>query len=75
MFQVHLNDVEKCIFLLQSLKQELSTYEAQQEEIDERIKCLEAEQEQDEQELITLQGKLLSWFEDLSLFLKFDIEG
>ncbi|KAL0658761.1 hypothetical protein Bca4012_079346 [Brassica carinata] len=42
----------------QSLKQELSTYEAQQEEIDERIKCLEAEQEQDEQELVTLQASL-----------------
>lgn len=47
---------EKCIFLLQSLKQKLSTYKAQQEEIDERLKCLEAEQEQAEQELITLQG-------------------
>lgn len=42
----------------QSLKQELSTYEAQREVTDERLKCLEAEQEQVEQELITFQASL-----------------
>ncbi|CAH8342534.1 unnamed protein product [Eruca vesicaria subsp. sativa] len=42
----------------QSLKQELSTYNARREEIDEHLKCLVAEQEQTEQELIALQASL-----------------
>ncbi|KAF3595806.1 hypothetical protein DY000_02026148, partial [Brassica cretica] len=53
--QKHVVSMEGKEMVMVSLKQELSTYEAQQEEIDERIKCLEAEQEQDEQELLTLQ--------------------
>lgn len=47
---------EKCTFLLQSLKQKLDIYGAQKTEIDERLKRLEAEQGQAEQELGTLQG-------------------
>lgn len=54
--QIQYVDWSKCFFILQSLKQELSTYEAQREVTDERLKCLEAEQEQVEQELITFQG-------------------
>ncbi|KAG2240206.1 hypothetical protein Bca52824_090967 [Brassica carinata] len=42
----------------QSLKQELSTCKAQQDDVDERLKRLVAEQEQAEQELITLQASL-----------------
>lgn len=49
----------------QSLKQELSTYKSQQEEKDERLKCLVAEQEQADQELITLQASLDSICEAL----------
>lgn len=57
-FLFHLPLLVKAMSLsrLQSLKQELSTYKGKQEEIDERLKCLVAEQEQADQELITLQG-------------------
>ncbi|CAH2044294.1 unnamed protein product [Thlaspi arvense] len=52
------NELIDVVQYTQSLKHKLDVYETQQVEIDERLNWLEAEQEQAEQELITLEASL-----------------
>lgn len=51
--------LENAPFPLQNLKEKLIRYSEHSVEVDNRLICLEAEQEQAEQELKTLQGIIL----------------
>lgn len=48
--------LENAPFFLQCLKEKLNRYREQRVDVDERLKFLESEQEQAEEELNTLQG-------------------